>query len=279
MQSGEICSARFSILGPLLVQGDTRMISPVRRAVLTALLLRTGRPITISEFAELLWDEPPASATANIRSHLTGLRRDLDGSQRGLSERLHTYRGGHCGYRLHIEPDELDLTRFAKAARTGRTHLLCGDLDAAIASLEEAITLWRGPFGQDLPPTRWFSAHVAGLNNARFDAYQDLFTACILADHTAVLGYQIESAIAEVPYRQRFWELLAAVHCIKGDASSALDVIKRCQALFADDLGLDLPPGIEAMRAAALTWDSRKAWRLVAASVQSPRAEDGSRLS
>lgn len=244
------------------------MASPVRRAILTAFLLRAGQSIGVAEFAELLWDDPPASATANIRSHLTGLRRDLDKAEPELSRRLKTNRGGQSGYGLQVESDEVDLPEFTRAARRGRTWLLRGELESAISSLEDATTLWRGPFGQDLPPTRWFNAHVAGLNNARFDAYQDLFTSRVLAGRTEMLGYRIESAVAEVPYRQRLWELLAAVHCINGDAAGALGVIQRCQRLFADDLGLGLPPGVEAMRAAALNWDREQARRLVAAHAQ-----------
>ncbi|MFE0103076.1 BTAD domain-containing putative transcriptional regulator [Streptomyces sp. NPDC059009] len=241
------------------------MSSPVRRAILTAFLLRPGQSIAVGELAELLWDEPPCSATANIRSHVTGLRRDLDEAAPGLSGRLKTYRGGQSGYGLDVTPDESDLARFTRATRHGRALLLDGRADAAVDTLEEAVALWRGPFGQDLPPTRWFSAHTVGLNNARFDACQDLFTACILAGRTELLGYRIETVIAEEPYRQKLWALLAAVHCIRGDVVGALNAVKRCQQLFAEDLGLDLPPQVAAMRAAALTWDCDAAFRLVAA--------------
>lgn len=254
----------FSILGPLRVQGNIEICSPVRRAILTSLLLRAGQPVVITEMAELLWDAPPTSAAANIRSHLTGLRRDLEKAGAGLSSRITTYRGGQSGYGLQAAPDEIDLSRFTQASRHARSLLSRGDAESAITTLEQAMVLWRGPFGQDLPATRWFHAHAAGLNRARFDAYQTLFTACVLANRTEMLAYRIESVIADAPYRQRLWELLAAVHCIDGDAAGALIVIKRCQALFADDLGLDLPPDVEAMRHAALSWDSDQARRLVA---------------
>ncbi|MDX3229894.1 AfsR/SARP family transcriptional regulator [Streptomyces sp. ME19-01-6] len=250
------------------VRGGEGPASPLRRAILTALLLRTGQAITVAEFTELLWDEPPASATANIRSHLTALRRDLDQIEPGLSRRVRTCRGSQSGYALDAAPEEFDVPMFMVSARHGRNLLLRGDADRALAALEKTVALWRGPFGPSLPPTRWFGAHVAGLNSARFDAYQDLFTAAVLADRTETLTYRIESAIAEAPYRQRFWELLSAVHCINGDAVGALDVIGRCQRLFADDLGLDLPPNVAAMRAAALNWDRQAALRLVTAQAQ-----------
>lgn len=257
----------FRILGPLEVCGKALTGSPVRRAILTAILLRPGQSIGVAEFSEILWGDPPLSATANIRSHITGLRRDLEEVKPELSRRLRTHRGFQSGYGLEIAPEECDLPGFTSAVRRGRNCLLHGDLDSAVSSLEGAVAMWRGPFGQDLPPTWWFDAHTAGLNDALFDAYQDLFTACILAGRTAMLTYRIESAITEAPYRQRLWELLAAVHCVNGDAASALSVVKRCEGRFAEDLGLDLPPGVEAMRAAALDWDHDEALRLVAAHV------------
>lgn len=266
----------FRVLGPMEVLGGTEPASPLRRAILTALLLRAGQAITVAEFTELLWDDPPASAAANIRSHLTALRRDLDGVQPGLSRRVRTCRGSRSGYALEVAPEEFDVPMFMVSARHGRSLLLRGDADRAVAALEKTVALWRGPFGPSLPPTRWFAAHAAGLNSARFDAYQDLFTAAVLADRTETLAYRIESAIAEAPYRQRFWELLSAVHCINGDAAGALDVIGRCRRLFADDLGLDLPPNVAAMRAAALNWDRQEARRLVAAQAPAPAAASAS---
>lgn len=260
---------RFGVLGQLSVHGRTMSVtSPVRRAVLTACLLRYGRPIGNAEFSEILWDDPPVSATANLRSHVTGLRRDLDEVEPGLGDRMRTYRGAQCGYGLEIAPDEFDLPRFTAAVQRGRNWLLRGSHKSAVDALEQAVGLWNGPFGQDLPPTRWFNAHIAGLNNARLDAYQDLFTASVLAGRTTMLAYRIESVIAEAPYRQHLWELLAAVHCLHGDTVSTLSVVSRCQKLFAEDLGLDLPPGIEAMRKAALNWDREEAMRLVASRTQ-----------
>ncbi|RPK75228.1 Transcriptional regulatory protein EmbR [Streptomyces sp. ADI95-17] len=175
---------RFGVLGQLSVHGRTMSVtSPVRRAVLTACLLRYGRPIGIAEFSEILWDDPPVSATANLRSHVTGLRRDLDEVEPGLGDRMRTYRGAQCGYGLEIAPDEFDLPRFTAAVQRGRNWLLSGSHKSAVDALEQAVGLWNGPFGQDLPPTRWFNAHIAGLNNARLDAYQDLFTASEALPH------------------------------------------------------------------------------------------------
>ncbi|MFI0985823.1 BTAD domain-containing putative transcriptional regulator [Streptomyces exfoliatus] len=254
----------FRLLGPVRIAGGAEMQSAARRALLTALLLRRGQFVGMGELTELLWDDPPSSAVANIRSHLTGLRRGLDSAQPGLSERLTTSRGAETGYALSVDADELDLSCFLKLARQGRELLAAGDHRAAVTHLDEALALWRGPFGQRLPATRWFHAHTVGLSNTRFEACQDFFTACLLTHRTEMLSYRIETVLAEAPYRQRLWQLLAATYCAQGDVAGALGVIERCRTVFADELGLDVPPGVEAIRAAALTWDTARAHRLVA---------------
>lgn len=255
----------FEILGPLRIQGDVWASSPVRRAILTAFLLRPGQVVTVGELAELLWDDPPISVAANIRSHVTALRRDLDGVDAGLGRKVRTFRGGQSGYGLDVTSDECDLAAFTLVAQRGRSLLRSGEINSAVDTLEAAVALWRGSFGLELPLTRWFSAHARGLNSARFDACEDLFIARILSNRTEMLSYRIECLIAEEPYRQNLWELLAGVYCISGDAVGALDTVKRCQVLFTEDLGLDLPPNVEAMRRAALKWDREEAFRLIAA--------------
>lgn len=265
----------FQVLGPLQVDGQLASGSPARRALLTALLLRRGHVLGVCELTQLLWDDPPPSATANIRSHLTGLRRDLDRALPGLSSRLVTHRGVQCSYSIQVDAAELDLSLFVTLARQGRLELVAGDVLSAVDTLEQAIALWRGTFRHDLPPTHWFDAHVAGLDDARIDAYQNLFTAYLLAGRTQLLSYRIESLLTEAPYRQVLWELLAAVRCIDGNAAGALDAIRRCQALYAGDLGLDLPPGLESLRVAALTWDTDLAVRIVASHAASALDDRG----
>ncbi|MEU1433507.1 BTAD domain-containing putative transcriptional regulator [Streptomyces sp. NPDC005775] len=253
----------FRILGHLRIQEEVEVRSPTRRAILTAMLLRSGHPIGMTELAELLWDDPPLSASANIRSHFTGLRRDLDRALPGLSHRIKTCRGAQSGYRIEVGPEEVDLPVFVRASRQGRMCWARGEVESAIAVLEDALALWRGPFGQDLPMTRWFDAHATGLRNGWLDTYEDLFTVLLSAGRTEMLSYRIETIIAEAPYRQRLWELLAAVYCVQGDSAGALNVLKRCRAVLVEDLGLDVPPSIEAIRGAALAWDGDEALRLV----------------
>jgi DNA-binding SARP family transcriptional activator len=237
----------------------------MRRALLTSLLLQAGQFVSARQLRDMLWDEPPPSAPANLRSHFTGLRGDLDRAEAGLHGRIETLRERGGGYRVRVHNGELDLHTFTAAARRGRAALLQGRLDTAIEALEAATHTWDGPFGEGLPQTRWFTAHCAGINSARLTAYQDLYACYVLAGRHDN-AYQIERTIADGPYRERLWELLVAVHFLGGDPASALAAVSRCRRTFSEHLGLDAPPGIFLLQKAVLNWDADEVHRLIEAS-------------
>lgn len=267
---------RFRILGPVQIVGCSaspiQPRSPTRRALLTCFLLNADRYVSVKQLRELLWEDPPPSAAANLRSHLTGLRADLDRAEAGLHRRLETsdVRGG--GYRVRVDPGELDLHAFIGAAKRGRAALLDRRFDAAIEVLEPAMRVWNGPFGNGLPQTQWFAAHCAGVNSVRLNACQDLYASYVLANRHE-LTYGIERAIADEPCRERLWEILVAAHFLDGDTASALDAVVRCRRVFAEHLGLDSPPGLLAMQRAILNWDSVEVRRLLVAATTMTRSE------
>ena len=77
----------FCLLGPLLVRRDGVTVplpEGKQRALLAALLLRTGRIVAADELAELLWAPaaPPPSAPVTVRNYVKRLRRALGPASR-----------------------------------------------------------------------------------------------------------------------------------------------------------------------------------------------------
>ncbi|MFD0350631.1 winged helix-turn-helix domain-containing protein [Kitasatospora aburaviensis] len=72
----------FSVLGPLGVQANGRPVNPGsarQRAVLTALLLTPGQPMTAEQLTEAVWPRnPPNDVMANLHSYVSNLRRLLE---------------------------------------------------------------------------------------------------------------------------------------------------------------------------------------------------------
>src|SRR4051812_28031982 len=113
----------YRILGPLEVSaGDGAVSLPGAkpRAVLALLLLHPNQPVSAETLALALWgDEAAHSAAKTVQVHVSRLRKAL--GDRDLVSRT------TAGYRLQVEPGELDSERFERLAAAGRQALAEGD--------------------------------------------------------------------------------------------------------------------------------------------------------
>src|SRR4029453_5867505 len=115
----------FRILGPLELSADGRLIplgSPKQRALLALLLVHANETLSRDRLIEELWgDAAPASVESAFHVYLSRLRRLLDsaGGNGLLVRQAH-------GYRLGVEPDQLDATRFRRLVGEGSEALAAG---------------------------------------------------------------------------------------------------------------------------------------------------------
>jgi DNA-binding SARP family transcriptional activator len=127
-----------SVLGPVRLEvGDAVVDVPgtKRRAVLALLAMAAPEPITTDRLVDAIWPgEAPRSGRSALQSHVSRLRRHLE--EHG--DRLEN--AGH-GYRLVLEPDELDAWVAARLVDDAR-H--AAPDDSATARLRAARGLWRG---------------------------------------------------------------------------------------------------------------------------------------
>src|SRR5919106_2185318 len=97
-------STELRILGPLAVVVDGESVplgAPKQRALLAALLLHRNQVVSREGLIDAVWGErPPEAAARSLQVYVHGLRRAL------RSDRIETHR---TGYRLRVEPEELDL--------------------------------------------------------------------------------------------------------------------------------------------------------------------------
>src|SRR5690349_13046876 len=97
----------FQALGPLRVVDGSAAADPSpgkQLALLACLLIARGEVVSRDRLIDALWGERPPAAAANaLQVHVHGLRRRLG------AERIE--RAGP-GYRLALEPGELDVERF-----------------------------------------------------------------------------------------------------------------------------------------------------------------------
>src|ERR687887_2924766 len=156
----------FRILGPLEVRHDGRageLGGPRNRALLAALLLRAGEPVSGDALTDAVWGEEAApTASRALQVQVSRLRSALGPA----AERLETVGGG---YRLRVEPGELDADRFELACRRG------AELPPreAAAVLREALAMWSGPVLADQCYHPWAHAEIRRLEELRALALED----------------------------------------------------------------------------------------------------------
>jgi DNA-binding SARP family transcriptional activator len=133
----------FRVLGLIEVRAGRAPLAlgpPQRRAVLAALAVDAGHPVTISSLVDRVWNEsPPDAARTTLHAHLSRLRLALVDPGDPAEAPLLTRRGG--GYSLDVDLDRVDLHRVRRLVDQAR--LAGHDVDRA-ALLREAVAMWQG---------------------------------------------------------------------------------------------------------------------------------------
>ena len=114
-------SVQVRVLGSIEVTRDglvIRLAGQGQRAVLGALALEQGRPVSVERLAEAIWQlSPPATSRTKIQAHVCALRRALGQPARGGCGPLLTT---GPGYALCRECVQLDLAEFDRLTAKGR---------------------------------------------------------------------------------------------------------------------------------------------------------------
>ncbi|GAA0369376.1 BTAD domain-containing putative transcriptional regulator [Micromonospora gifhornensis] len=236
----------FDLLGPLSVVRDGRPVdlgSVKQRLLLACLLFRPGEAVSRERLVTALWnDQPPASANANIRTYVRGLRQALHDAADDEPRIVTT----HGGYLLRVEPDERDLDRFDAATARGREALTSGDAERAEAELAAALGLWRGRALAELPLPPQLSRWVEQLMERRLLAEEDHAEAKLALGAPAEVIPRLRALLDRHPLRQRAWVHLMSALYASGDVAGALAAFRQVRRVLADETGMD--PGPELTR-------------------------------
>jgi DNA-binding SARP family transcriptional activator len=244
----------FRILGPLEVWDRGRPLELRRqklRALLAMLLLRAGEPVTSDELIDGLWGEkPPRTARAALQNYVAQLRRVLGPS-------LLLSRAG--GYLLDITPEQTDLGRFERLV--GEGGAATGERRAK--KLRQALRLWRGPPLADLANEPFVSYEVGHLAELRMAALEDLIDTELSLGAGAELVGELESLIAEQPFRERLRGQLMLALYRAGRQAEALEAYREARRTMIDELGIEPSVPLRELEHAILRQDASLAapWR------------------
>jgi predicted ATPase/DNA-binding SARP family transcriptional activator len=243
MSSGDrVKGFEFRVLGPLEVEADGAVLpvgGPRQRALLAFLLLRANEVVRRDSLVDALWGEdPPARAQNSLQVAVHGLRKLLG------AERIETVGDG---YRLLVEPGELDLARFLEVE----------ERDPAAA-----LDLWRGTalVGVDAP---FAAAESVRLEERRLAAVEARIERELAGGRHDLLVPELEHLIAEHPYRERLRGQLMLALYRAGRQAEALDAYHAARAVLVDELGIEPGPQLQELEQSILRQDPALAPRAV----------------
>ncbi|WP_169943989.1 BTAD domain-containing putative transcriptional regulator [Microbispora sp. H11081] len=241
---------RFGILGPIEARPDGDRLVPVGgpglRALLGLLLLNAGKVVTTDRLIDGLYGaEPPSGATNALQAQVSRLRQHLG----DLVVRE------PAGYRLAVDPDDVDACRFERLAAEGRRALDAGDPARAAGLLGTALALWRGPALADVPDAPFAPVQAARLEELRLSAAEDLAEAGLALGRHRDLLPELQERVAAHPLRERSrGQLMRALYAV-GRPAEALTVFEDARRVLAGELGADPSAELSAIHLAVLRAD------------------------
>jgi DNA-binding SARP family transcriptional activator len=243
----------LNLLGPLeLVAGDRRVEigRPRTRIALAVLALNANRLTSVDQLVDAIWDaSPPATARAQVQVCVSGLRKVFADS--GLPIAIRTQA---AGYLLEIDEADLDVVTFDRKVEVAQALSDQGLLAGAAETLRGALGLWRGPALAGVRSSlveRW----AAALEERRMAAVESLAAHDLdLGRHDSIIG-DLRSCVAEYPWRERLYELLALSLYRSGRQAEALEVCRRARAVLAEEHGVDPGAELQALERAILHQD------------------------
>lgn len=240
---------RFGILGETRAwhgDGEVPLGGPARRALLALLLVRPGEVVSTDRLAEEV--DPAGTRSAHsLQSQVSRLRAALgDGAA--------IERAG-AGYRIVVDPEDVDASRFERLAAEGRSALADGDAARALVLLREAMELWRGPALADLPESETAQAAAVRLEEHRLGALENRIEAGLrLGEHRAAVP-ELRELVGRHPLRERLAGLLMRALFAEGGQAEALAVYEETRRHLADELGADPSAELTALHRELLSAD------------------------
>ena len=192
------CVMRFAVLGTLTVEGPDGPVelgAPKQRAVLALLLLSANRVVSVDRIIDHLWSgEPPPGALGTVHAYVSVLRRILEPGRVPVRSRAcsSAWRlGTCCASSLRIS----DVLRFEEMVATV-WPMIDDDPLAAIAQLDAALALWRGPLLAEFAHETWVRDVAVRLDERRVSGSKPDFS-CL----SRLAALRTSSPISKQPCR------------------------------------------------------------------------------
>lgn len=218
---------------------------PRQRAVAAYLSLHAPQIVRSDQLIDAVWgEEPPKTARNSVHRFIADIRKAL-GTRGDL---VQTVSGG---YRLDVDPDQVDANRVSTLIATAQAATFASDHLGASAALREALGVWRTTALAGLDAAFVLPVRTA-LEEERLRAIEALFTADLeLGRHHTIIG-EVEDFAAQQPFRERAWQLVMLARYRCGQQVEALAAYDQLRSRMVEEFGLEPTPETSAVQAAVL---------------------------
>jgi DNA-binding SARP family transcriptional activator len=281
----------FGVLGPVAAWdaagGPIALKGPRHRAVLARLIVARRRVVPVARLVEDLWEDAwevawqdqgqaawqdrtgdqtggpvgeaeraggprgragvPADPVGAVRTFVAALRRALEPDRPPRAPAALLVTEGP-GYALRAAPDAVDAWRFEREV----ADAAAGPPARALARLDEALGRWRGPAYADFAGQAWARGERARLGELRLHAVERRAEALLALGDAARAVPDLDAHVAEHPWREDAWRLLALALYRTGRQGDALAVLRRARTLLVEQLGVDPGPALRRLEADVL---------------------------
>ncbi|MEV1002573.1 BTAD domain-containing putative transcriptional regulator [Nonomuraea sp. NPDC050202] len=228
------------LLGPVEVTSGDRGVPlgpPQRRAVLAALAIDAGRPVSLRTLIERVWDDPPDRAADSLYAHIARLRQALTVTGACIERR-------DGGYTLEVDPDRVDAYRFRRLAK--QAQLRARDDFARARLLGEAMELWRGAPLTGIPG-EWAARMRYGIEQQHVGALVTWAQAHLRLGRPDVVVTELTPLVPRYPLAEPLASLLMRGLCALGRGAEAVALYARLRGYLADHLGVEPGPELRAL--------------------------------
>lgn len=237
----------FNILGPLEAwDRDVKLElgGVIQKRVLGALLLERGKLLTVSRLVDVVWgEEPPATASHQVRKAIADLRRRIPGG----NEFLITTGPGYV-----VAPDvQLDVVEFEGLVRQATAASDQDQFPEAVRLLGEALRLWRGPVLADVGGPV-IEAVAVTMEERYLTAVEQHSEFRLALGEASGLVSDLSDHVSRYPLRETLrYQLMLALYR-SGRRAEALGEYGRARDHLGEELGVDPGPHLTRLNEAIL---------------------------
>lgn len=243
---------QFAVLGPLRVErggAEVDIGGPRQRLLLAALLLSANRTVSVDRLIDLLWGETPSDRSLpTLHVYVAKLRKALGGGS-GVVETVRP------GYRINVDPKQVDLLRFDDTSNRARQAVTAGDLDTGAELFRETLEIPRGELLADLADEDLVFQETQAYRRKLATVTADAFDCEIRRGrHTEILG-DLERLVIDNPLDERLCGLAMLALYRSGQQTEALAAYRRLRTTLGEELGIEPGPELQDLELKMLNHD------------------------